>query len=121
MAGPTRIRSHTGKYGFPFHRTSTSPFDVFYRTASHFKREETDTSSPTDRATKKGYSDGMMTAKIFALLEFSKLGFSGQYVNDSIVALGPSVIAIESEGYYRESFAKGLKDGEAIVRGVLKV
>lgn len=89
--------------------------------AHHSKREDIGSSPPIERATKKGYSDGMMTAKIFALLDFSKLGFSGQYVNDSIVALGPAIIAAEAEGYYRDWFAKGLKDGEAIVRGVLKV
>jgi len=55
------------------------------------------------------------------LMDFSKLGFVGQYVNDSIVALGPTVVAAGMEGYYREWFLKGLTDGEQAVKDILKV
>jgi glucan 1,3-beta-glucosidase len=48
--------------------------------------------SAADAVATKGHSDGLMTAKIFALMDFSKLGFIDQYVNDSIAALGPDVV-----------------------------
>ena len=70
---------------------------------------------PSERAIAKGYSDGYLTAKIFALYGLSKLGFTGQYMNDSIAALGPAVIVPGMEGYYRQWFMEGLADGEALI------
>ncbi|TFY65483.1 hypothetical protein EVJ58_g1959 [Rhodofomes roseus] len=71
--------------------------------------------SPEQRAIAKGYSDGFFTAKIFAQYGMSKLGFTGQYMNDGIAALGPGVIKPGTEGNYQEWFMKGLQDGENIV------
>ncbi|KAH9901105.1 glycoside hydrolase [Cubamyces lactineus] len=70
---------------------------------------------PSQRAIAKGYSDGYLTAKIFALYGMSKLGFTGQYVNDSIAVLGPAVIVPGTEDYYRRWFMEGLADGEALI------
>ncbi|KAH9934661.1 glycoside hydrolase superfamily [Fomitopsis serialis] len=71
--------------------------------------------SPEQRAIAKGYSDGFFTAKIFAQYGMSKLGFTGQYMNDSIAKLGPGIIKPGTEGNYQEWFMKGLQDGENIV------
>ena len=71
--------------------------------------------SPEQRATSKGYSDGFFTAKIFAQYGMSKLGFTGQYIDDSMAKLGPDVIKTEYIGTYRDWFMKGLQDGENIV------
>jgi hypothetical protein len=69
----------------------------------------------------KGYSDGFLSAKIFALYGLSKLGFIGQYINDSIVALGSGTDGITpgTEDIYRQWFLRGLQDGEATVVYVL--
>lgn len=77
--------------------------------------------STADTVATKGHSDGLMTAKIFALLDFSKLGFIDQYVNDSIAALGPGVVGAESQQAYRDAFLQGLVEGEANVRATLQV
>ena len=71
--------------------------------------------SPEQRATSKGYSDGFFTAKIFAQYGMSKLGFTGQYISDSLTKLGPEVIKTEYAGTYQDWFMKGLQDGENIV------
>ena len=63
----------------------------------------------------KGYSDGYLTARIFALYGGSKLGFVGQYVEDSLAALGAPVVAPGTEDDYRSAFWRGLADGEAAV------
>lgn len=81
-------------------------------------RDQTDEAtgmSPSQQAIAKGYSDGFLTAKIFALYQMSKLGFTGQYINDSIARLGPDVIQSGTEGDYEKWFMQGLQDGEAIV------
>lgn len=70
---------------------------------------------PTQRAMAKGYSDGFMTAKIFALYGMSKLGFTGQYINDSLDRLGKVVIASGTEHYYEQRFIEGLRDGETLI------
>ena len=67
----------------------------------------------------KGYSDGYLTAKIFALYGGSKLGFVGQYVEDSLGVLGSSIIAPGTEDDYRSAFWQGLGDAEAVVAAVL--
>ncbi|EIW60057.1 glycoside hydrolase [Trametes versicolor FP-101664 SS1] len=70
---------------------------------------------PSQRAISKGYSDGFLTAKIFALYGMSKLGFTGQYMSDSIASLGPGVIAPGKEHDYEQWFMEGLADGEALI------
>lgn len=67
----------------------------------------------------RGYSDGFLTAKIFAAHGLSKLGFVDQYVYDSIAVLGPELIPPGTEGSYREGFVKGLRDAEGIVRAAV--
>ncbi|TDL27386.1 glycoside hydrolase [Rickenella mellea] len=71
--------------------------------------------SQAEQSITKGYSDGFMTAKIFAQHGLSRLGFKGQYVADSVEALGPTVIAPGTEAYYIDWFYKGLEDGETSV------
>ncbi|KAI0636795.1 glycoside hydrolase [Trametes polyzona] len=72
-------------------------------------------SDPSQRAISKGYSDGFLTAKIFALYGMSKLGFTGQYMSDSLASLGPGVIEPGMEHYYEQWFMEGLADGEALI------
>jgi glucan 1,3-beta-glucosidase len=69
----------------------------------------------TQRSVSKGYSDGFLTAKIFATYKTSKLGFIGQYIEDSIKALGPAIIEPGTEEAYRHWFRSGLGDGQLIV------
>ncbi|TBU45740.1 glycoside hydrolase [Dichomitus squalens] len=76
---------------------------------------EPSTTAPPPRAIAKGYSDGFLTAKIFALFGMSKLGFTGQYIRDSIALLGPIVIKPGTEHYYEHWFMAGLTDGEALI------
>jgi hypothetical protein len=76
--------------------------------------------STADAVATKGHSDGSMTARIFALVGSSKLGFTDQYVNDSIVALGPGVVDANSRQTYRDAFLRGLAEGEADVRTMLQ-
>ncbi len=76
--------------------------------------------SPTQKAKTKGYSDGLLTAKIFAQFGTSKLGFTGQYIRDSISALGSDVIAPGNEGLYSDWFMRGLRDGEDKVADKLR-
>ena len=77
--------------------------------------------TPTQRCTAKGYADGFHTAKIFASCNNSKLGFTGQYIEDSMRALGPTVVVPGSEKSYRQGFMSGLHDGEAIIVAGLKL
>lgn len=92
--------------------------------AIHQHRWSRDPSGGSDltsaqRSTIKGYSDGFLAAKLFALLHGSKLGFIGQYILDSIARLGPSIIAPGTEQSYHRSFIQGLTDGQAIVATIL--
>lgn len=64
----------------------------------------------------KGYSDGFVTAKLFAANGLSKLGFIDQYINDSMAALGVAVVSKENEGFYRGGFIDGLRDAERLVQ-----
>jgi glucan 1,3-beta-glucosidase len=118
---PLWPKSH--KRQLPVYRPGFHPFDVFYHLVmSGRKRNESPVNPSTpDAAATKGHSDGLMTAKIFALLDFSKLGFIDQYVNDSIAALGPDVVNAESQQAYRDAFSRGLAEGEANVRSMLQV
>ncbi|KAJ7098034.1 glycoside hydrolase superfamily [Mycena belliarum] len=61
----------------------------------------------------RGYLDGALTARLFYEFDASKLGFTGQYVEDTIRGLGPDVIAPSTEAYYHTGFMRGLSDGEA--------
>lgn len=71
--------------------------------------------SDDQRLSYKGYSDGFMTAKIFATRDMSKLGFDGQYIQDSIARLGSGVVPQGKENQYRTAFLMGQGDGEAII------
>lgn len=76
--------------------------------------------SPAQEAIQRGFSDGFMTAKIFAQQGpgMSRLGFKWQYVEDSLAAHG-SKVSPGKEGYYREWFDKGLIQGETMVAQVI--
>ena len=64
----------------------------------------------------KGYSDGFVTAKLFAANGLSKLGFIDQYINDSMAALGVSVVSKGNEGFYRDGFMDGLRAAERLIQ-----
>ena len=94
----------------------------------HTKRESTSTPSlasaslpslsnltESERAITRGYSDGFLTAKIFAQYGMSRLGFTGQYIQDSLAQLNDSVVAPGREGEYSASFVNGLRDAEAAI------
>ena len=121
MAGPLWPKNH--KRELPVYRPGFHPFDVFYHLVlAGRKRSEPLANSPTvDAVVTKGHSDGLMTAKIFALVDFSKLGFIDQYVNDSIAALGPDVVDMRFQQAYRDAFLRGLAEGETNVRIMLQV
>ncbi|KAH8117362.1 glycoside hydrolase superfamily [Phellopilus nigrolimitatus] len=71
--------------------------------------------TPTERSITKGYSDGYLTAKIFAQYGMSKLGFTGQYIDDSIAALGETIVAPGTEEYYDAWFSRGLSDAGTLI------
>ena len=87
--------------------------------AQEHKRDNSTSSemplTPTETAITRGYSDGFLTAKIFAQYNLSKLGFVGQYIQDSVAALGPSIIEPGQETYYMEWFFKGLSDAQNLI------
>ena len=120
MAEPLWPKSH--KREPSVYRLGLHPFDIFYHlVTSGRKRNEPQVKiSTTDTVATKGHSDGLMTAKIFALMDASKLGFVDQYVNDSIAALGPDAVDANSHQVYREAFLQGLSEGEANVRAMLQ-
>ncbi|KAI0362308.1 glycoside hydrolase [Trametes cingulata] len=100
------------------HRTRRSAMPMYQVAAWRNRRRDAVEQLPLDpsqRAISKGYSDGFLTAKIFALYGMSKLGFTGQYISDSIARLGPGVIAPGTEQYYEEWFMEGLADAEALI------
>lgn len=76
--------------------------------------------TPTQTSVTKGYSDGFLTAGIFASYCGSRLGFIEQYIQDSIGALGPTGVGLGTEGLYQQWFMSGLQDGEARVMAALK-
>ncbi|OBZ75975.1 Glucan 1,3-beta-glucosidase 3 [Grifola frondosa] len=75
--------------------------------------------SSSQRAVAKGYSDGFLTAKIFAQYGGSKLGFVGQYIIDSLTKLGPAAIDPGTEDDYEQWFMKGLEDGRQLSQPIL--
>lgn len=108
----------------PLSRRSTSNFKRLSRYRHRLisiqirqAQAQSDQTATTDaqRSASKGYSDGFLTAKIFATYNMSKLGFIGQYIQDSLTALGPTVIASGTEQNYSDSFGQGLQDGQAII------
>ncbi|KAJ6596777.1 glycoside hydrolase superfamily [Mycena vulgaris] len=111
-ASTSVIRSMTpsqnldGKSISPFHRRLA---------AIHHRRSKRDTGNMTaeQQSSTKGYSDGFLTARLFCEYDGSQLGFSGQYIDDTIKALGPAVIQPGTEPYYSAGFTHGLSDGEA--------
>lgn len=114
VAEPLWPKSHRRE--LPVYLSGLHPFDVFYHLVGKKRNEQAVTTSVADTVTTKGHSDGLMTAKIFALMDSSKLGFVDQYVNDSIAALGPDVIDASSHQVYRDAFLQGLAEGESNVK-----
>jgi glucan 1,3-beta-glucosidase len=116
VAEPLWPKSH--KRELPVYLSGFHPFDVFYHLVvlGRKRNEPPVTTSSTDTVASKGHSDGLMTAKIFALMGSSKLGFVDQYVNDSITALGPDVVDANSHQAYRDAFLQGLAEGESNVK-----
>ena len=116
---PLWPKSH--KRRLPVHLSGFHPFDVFYHLVMSGKKrnEPPVTISATETVATKGYSDGSITAKVFALMGSSKLGFVDQYVNDSIAALGPDVVDGNSHQTYRDAFLQGLAEGESNVKALL--
>ncbi len=102
-----RSRLSSKRWSRPLHRRETRPQ----------KRDGQSQLSvdPEQRAISKGYSDGFLTAKIFALYGMSKLGFTGQYIDDSIAKLGHKTIQRGMEHYYEQWFMEGLSDGEGLI------
>ena len=121
VTGPLWPKSH--KRELPVYHPGLHPFDVFYHLVLSGRKRSEPSANPStdDGVATKGHSDGLMTAKIFALVDFSKLGFIDQYVNDSIAALGPDIVDVKSQQVYRDAFLQGLAEGEANVRTMLQV
>jgi len=101
---------------------SRSTFNLRHRfEAIHYQRGvQSITGSDQDsdaikQSNKRGYTDGVNTAKIFASYGpgMSRLGFTGQYILDAIAVAGPSLIMEGTEDGYRSGFMKGLEDGES--------
>jgi glucan 1,3-beta-glucosidase len=82
--------------------------------AIHYRRSKRDSANMTaeQQSSARGYSDGYLTARLFCQYDGSQLGFVGQYIQDSISALGSEVIAPGTEPYYSAGFTRGLSDGE---------
>lgn len=104
------------------YHSGSHPLDVFYHlvTLGRKRNESPVNSHAANTVATKGHSDGLMTAKIFALMDFSRLGFIDQYVNDSITALGPNVVDARSQQEYKDAFLRGLAEGEGNVRTMLQ-
>ncbi|TRM70447.1 glycoside hydrolase superfamily [Schizophyllum amplum] len=96
------------------------------------------TGQPSDEQASfaRGYGDGYLTAKAFALEGGSRLGFKGQYVMDSMANLvaggtqlgtgvtppdgaAGGIVAPGTEERYRDGFYTGLQDGEAAIKAVM--
>ncbi|KAJ7285959.1 glycoside hydrolase superfamily [Mycena rebaudengoi] len=102
-------------------RRSISPFKNRL-SAIHLRRSKSQSGinmTAEQQSTTKGYSDGFLTALLFADCNMSKLGFVAQYTTDNIKALGPAVIKPGTEKLYHYWFKKGLADSEAGIRASL--
>ena len=68
----------------------------------------------------RGYQDGFTSAKIFAQYGMSRVGFTGQYITDSLTRLVNSqVIQDGQRNTYKTWFLKGLSDGEAQITAAI--
>jgi len=85
-------------------------------------REEQPSLTSEERVMQRGYSDGFLTAKMFAQHgpAMSRLGFKAQYMKDTVTLLkGMGAIGDGDESKYQEWFWKGLNDGEGLVEKVI--
>ena len=85
-------------------------------------REEQPSPTAEERIMQRGYTDGFLTAKMFAQHgpAMSRLGFRTQYVKDTVGMLkGMGVIGDGDGSKYEEWFWKGLNDGEGLVEKVI--
>ena len=62
----------------------------------------------------QGYTDGFTTAKVFASHNMSKLGFTGQYMMDTMITKVGQVSGTEKD--YKDAFMQGLIAGENMVQ-----
>lgn len=76
--------------------------------------------TPNQTAIAKGYSDGFMTAKLFAMQDMSKLGFMKQYVMDSASTLAPLLLGEETQASYADWFLQGLQEGQQVISTAVK-
>lgn len=102
-------RAYAGVAGM----TVPSQSDIFKRLANTWNM-----TTAQQQSSIKGYSDGYQTAKIFTQHGWSRLGFTEQYIQDSLGGVG-GVLLEGTEDYYRSGFKAGLADGEAVVFAVL--
>lgn len=85
-------------------------------------REEQAGLTAEEQTMQRGYSDGFLTAKMFAQngSGMSRLGFRTQYLKDTMSMLkGMGVIGDGDDKKYEEWFWKGLSDGEGLVEKVI--
>lgn len=92
-----------------------APFEASNGYAPSYPAASNAPPGSAEASSSRGYTDGFLTARIFSLYGLSKLGFVGQYVQDSITALGPAVVAPGTEDAYQSGFLRGLGDGESVV------
>ncbi|KAJ7172603.1 glycoside hydrolase [Mycena filopes] len=96
-------------------KQSTTPFHHRLRTIHDYRLRRLDADSnmtAEEQSDTKGYEDGFLTAKQFCECDGSRLGFVSQYIDDSIRALGPTVVQSGTEAHYSAGFTRGLSDGE---------
>ncbi len=86
---------------------------IHQRNSQSDQSPQSEDTDPTQKSFSKGHLDGLSTAKTFASYNNSRLGFLGQFMQDTIGALGPSVIAPGTEENYKQGFIQGLAEGEA--------
>lgn len=98
--------------------TVPSQSDIIKRLASSPTGNNGNMTTAQQQSSIKGYSDGYQTAKIFTQHGWSRLGFTEQYVQDSLSAMG-GFLPNETGDYYRNGFKAGLADGEGVVFAVL--
>ncbi|KDN38614.1 hypothetical protein RSAG8_09401, partial [Rhizoctonia solani AG-8 WAC10335] len=134
------LGSMRSSYGVPYLVAPLSNLSAFLRNiglrvvgsgttvARHAARSKIGGKAPTGKAStlasdSRGYQDGYKAALTFAKFEASRLGFTTQYMEDTLAALLSSgSIQSGNEGSYRKGFTKGLAEGEhkvkeAIARG----
>jgi glucan 1,3-beta-glucosidase len=70
--------------------------------------------SPTEAALARGYADGVKAAKSFALFHGSRLGFTGQFIQDALNG-NKNIDGDEGKQAYQGGFMTGLAEGEASV------